>query len=155
MNLIMITSDHIAIEDLLASLKNDEAGATVLFLGTVRNVNLDKEVSCLEYETFKPLADKMINKIIEEAIAEFNLISAICVHRIGRLKIGEAAVVVITVSHHRQGAYLANQFIIDRVKHEAPIWKKEYWKDGTYAWGHNCNCHLPHKDLKEYLLHHQ
>jgi molybdopterin synthase catalytic subunit len=151
----MITSDYISVEELLASSKNDQAGAMVLFVGTVRNVNKEKEVSCLEYEAFKPLANKMINTIIEEAKSKFNLISAICIHRIGRLNIGDTAVVVISVSHHRQEAYAANQFIIDHVKHETPIWKKEYWKDGTYAWGYNCNCSLPHKDFQEYLSNHE
>ncbi len=151
----MITPYYIPVQDLLARLENDQAGATVLFIGTVRNVNKEKEVLYLEYEAFKQLAEKMINNIIEDAKSKFNLIAAVCVHRVGKLNIGDTAVAVITVATHRQEAYLANQFIIDRVKHEAPIWKKEYWADGTYAWGHNCNCHLPHKDLQEYLLHHQ
>jgi molybdopterin synthase catalytic subunit len=151
----MITPHEIPIERLLASLQNDKAGASVLFVGSVRNVNKEKEVLWLEYEAFKPLADKMINNIKEEAKSKFNLIAAICVHRVGKLKIGETAVIVITLAVHRKEAYDANQFIIDKVKHEAPIWKKEYWKDGTCAWGHNCNCQLPHKDLQEYLLNHK
>jgi len=152
---LMITPHKIPVEKLLASLQNDKAGASVLFVGSVRNVNKEKEVSWLEYEAFKPLADKMINKIKEEAKSKFNLIAAICVHRVGKLNIGETAVIVITVAMHRQEAYDANQFIIDQVKHETPIWKKEYWTDGTYAWGHNCNCQLPHKDLQEYSLYHK
>ncbi|MDQ2719894.1 MAG: molybdenum cofactor biosynthesis protein MoaE [Bacteroidota bacterium] len=151
----MITPYYIPVQDLIARLENDQAGATILFIGTVRNVNKEKEVLYLEYEAFKQLAEKMINNIIEDAKSKFNLIAAVCVHRVGKLNIGDTAVAVITVATHRQEAYMANQFIIDRVKHEAPIWKKEYWADGTYAWGHNCNCNLPHKDLQEYLLHHQ
>lgn len=151
---LMITQYKIPVEKLLSSLQDDKAGAAVLFVGSVRNVNNEKEVSWLEYEAFEPLANKMINNIEKEAKSKFNLIAAICVHRVGRLNIGETAVIVITLAMHRHEAYEANQFIIDKVKHETPIWKKEYWTDGTYVWGQNCNCHLPHKDLQEYLLHH-
>jgi molybdopterin synthase catalytic subunit len=151
----MITPHKIPVEELMASLQNDQAGASVLFAGIVRNQNKGKQVSWLEYEAFKPLAEKMIHHIEEEAKSAFDLIAAICVHRVGKLSIGDTAVVVITLAMHRREAYEANQFIIDKVKHEVPIWKKEYWIDGTYAWGHNCNCQLPHKDLQEFLLHHQ
>ena len=151
----MITPHKISVEALMTSLQNDKAGASVLFAGIVRNVNKGNQVSRLEYEAFKPLAEKMIHNIEEEAKSTFNLIAAICVHRVGKLNIGDTAVVVITLAMHRQEAYEANQFIIDKVKHEVPIWKKEYWADGTYAWGHNCNCQLPHKDLQEYLFHHK
>ena len=65
---------------------------------------------------------------------------AIAQHRTGKVAIGETAVVVITASAHRSEAYAANRYIIDRIKHEAPIWKCEYYKDGSHEWGNNCNC---------------
>jgi molybdopterin synthase catalytic subunit len=56
------------------------------------------------------------------------------------VEVGESAVVVITSSAHRKEAYIANRFIIDKIKHEIPIWKCEYFQDGTREWGGNCNC---------------
>lgn len=150
----MICDHPIPVEKLLTGMQQDAGGAMVLFLGTVRNNNQGKEVLCLEYEAFEPLADRMIEKIVGEAKKKFQLLEALCVHRVGRLVIGEAAVLVITVSKHRREAYAANQYIIDHVKHEVPIWKKEHYLNGTYEWGHNCDCPLPHRDLEEYLLHH-
>ena len=58
-----------------------------------------------------------------------------------KVPVGESAVVVITASSHRKEAYTANRFIIDRIKHEVPIWKCEIFQDGSREWGNNCNCH--------------
>ena len=117
------------------------AGAVVLFSGEVRNHSKGREVLFLEYEAFVPLAEKMINEIIAEAKKKWELHIAICQHRIGKVEVMESAVCVITASSHRKEAYEANQYIIDRVKHEAPIWKKEYFSDGSHEWGRNCGCH--------------
>ena len=113
----------------------------VMFSGEVRNHNAGKEVSYLEYEAHVPMAEKMIVEILTAAKQQWGLHFACCVHRIGKLEVGESAVVVITSHAHRGESYEANQYIIDRVKHEAPIWKHEYYTDGTSQWGGNCNCH--------------
>jgi molybdopterin synthase catalytic subunit len=94
------------------------------------------------------MAEKMISSIIADARLKFKLHGAICVHRIGKVEVCESAVVVITTSSHREEAYAANRYIIDRVKHEAPIWKKEIFSDGTAEWGHNCSC-SQHKPVYE------
>jgi molybdopterin synthase catalytic subunit len=94
-----------------------------------------------------PLAEKMIAEILEEAKRRWTLSIAIAQHRIGRLEVGETAVVVITASPHRSEAYAANRHIIDRIKHEALIWKCEYYRDGTKEWGNNCNCSGHSADL--------
>ncbi|RYY21810.1 MAG: molybdenum cofactor biosynthesis protein MoaE, partial [Sphingobacteriaceae bacterium] len=65
---------------------------------------------------------------------------ALAQHRTGKVGVMESAVVVITASPHRAEAYSANRYIIDRIKHESPIWKCEYFKDGSKEWGGNCNC---------------
>lgn len=117
------------------------AGALVLFSGEVRNMNSGKEVVFLEYEAYAPLAVKMIKSILTEAKARWKLNVAVACHRTGRVGVGETAVVVITAAPHRAEAYAANRYIIDRIKHEVPIWKCEYYADGTKEWGGNCNCH--------------
>jgi len=89
------------------------------------------------------MARKMISEIVAEAISQWGLTQAVCIHRTGKLAVTDCAVEVLTSSPHRQGAYEANKYIIDRVKHEAPIWKKEYYTDGSSVWGSNCNCSDP------------
>jgi molybdopterin synthase catalytic subunit len=139
-NFQYISNQPLDIVSLLSGSHDPKAGALVLFSGDVRDNNLDKEVAYLDYEAHTSLASKMIKEILEEAIAKWNLNLAIAQHRAGQVRVGESAVVVITVSKHRKEAYLANRHIIDRIKHEVPIWKCEVFVDGTKQWGNNCNC---------------
>ena len=133
-------SDSVIIpHELLKDYHHPEAGAIVLFSGEVRT-DAKKEVQYLDYEVHNLLAEYMIHDILLDAIAKWNLKLALCVHRSGRVEVSESAVVVITASRHRKEAYEANQYIIQRVKHEVPIWKREYFSDGTSEWGHNCSC---------------
>lgn len=136
----LITNQPIDLNVLLAEAHHPEAGAIVLFSGEARISNFGKSVQWLEYESFEPLAAKMISDIVNQAIVKWDLKFASCVHRVGKVGISEPAVCVITASPHRKEAYTANQYIIHRVKHEVPIWKKEIFSDGTFAWGGNCNC---------------
>jgi molybdopterin synthase catalytic subunit len=138
-NDIHISSVDISPVDLLTDYHHPEAGAVVLFSGEVRT-DTNKEVVYLDYEVHTSLAEKMIHDILLEAVTKWNLKMALCVHRSGRVDVSGAAVIVITASRHRKEAYEANQYIINRVKHEAPIWKREYFADGTNEWGHNCSC---------------
>lgn len=138
-----ITEQAINLAELLAAAHHPAAGAVVLFSGEAREHNEGKNVAYLEYEAFVPVATGMITQILEEATIQWGLQVAVCQHRIGKVGISEPAVCVITASVHRKEAYQANQYIIHRVKHEVPIWKKEFLEDGTYIWGGNCNCPSP------------
>lgn len=137
----VISEDPIDLIYALSIGHDPKAGAVVLFSGEVRNHSHKKNVSHLEYEAYTPMARKAIREIVSDARGKWNLHQVVCIHRIGKVEIGESAVVVVTSSSHREDAYAANRYIIDRVKHEAPIWKKEYFEDGSYEWGHNCSCH--------------
>jgi len=139
----MIVNDAIDFEKLIQS-TNDRAGAVVSFLGLVRNHNIGKSVEYLEYESYEPLANKMIAQIILDAKQKWELHDVLCQHRIGKVEIGKAVVVVITQASHRKVAYESNEYIINRVKAEVPIWKKEYFTDGKVFWSDNDN-----KDMKE------
>ncbi|PJZ64393.1 molybdopterin converting factor [Leptospira wolffii] len=118
--------------------KDDKIGAFVFFAGIVRNLNEGKDVTHLEYEAFAPMADEMIGTILADARKKWDLLHTHCVHRLGVLQVSEVAVLVTTGSMHRAEAYEANRYIIDRVKHEVPIWKKEYFADGTSSWSKGC-----------------
>lgn len=128
---------------LLAKAHHPAAGAVVLFSGEVRNHNQGQDVAYLEYEAHEAMAAKMIKTILADACAKWPLKIAVAQHRTGKVDIGETAVIVITSSAHRGEAYEANQYIIHRIKHEAPIWKCEYFSDGTKKWGGNCSCCPP------------
>ncbi|MGG9972583.1 molybdenum cofactor biosynthesis protein MoaE [Ferruginibacter sp. SUN002] len=149
-----LSAEPIDIVGLLSLSHHPKAGAVVLFSGETRDNSHGKEVDCLEYEAQESLAVKMIANIITEAKQKWDLNIAIAQHRTGKVGVSESAVVVITASAHRSEAYAANRFIIDKIKHEVPIWKCEYFTDGTKEWGGNCNCQKitgdPNKHVYEF-----
>lgn len=149
----MFTHGEINLAELLANAHHPNAGAVVLFSGNARLYNKDKKVDRLYFEAFEPLAAKMIDEILKTAIHIWQLQLAVCVHRLGEVAITECAVCVITASAHRKEAYTANQYIMHRLKHEVPIWKKETYADGTFEWGNNCNCANPyvHEPFENHL----
>lgn len=115
-------------------LVNPAAGAVVTFEGVVRDHQDGRPVLRLEYESLEALACKEGASIVKEALSRFDLFDARCVHRTGRLEIGEMAVWVGVAAAHRREAFEACQFVIDQVKHRVPIWKKEYYSDGEAKW---------------------
>jgi len=139
-NFPSVSAAALDIADLLKEAHHPGAGAVVLFSGEVRDNNRGREVAWLEYEAHAPLASKTIAAILKAATEKWQLKIAIARHRTGKVAVGETAVVVITASAHRSEAYAANRYIIDRIKHEAPIWKCEYFTDGAHEWGNNCHC---------------
>ena len=147
----VISAAPLDIVGLLSGAHHPAAGAIVLFSGEVREHNKGREVAYLEYEAYPPMAIRMIHEILADAREKWGLQHAIAQHRIGRLAIGESAVVVITASSHRREAYEANRHIIDRIKHEVPIWKCEYYTDGSHQWGNNCNCHATTGDAAKHI----
>lgn len=133
----VLTYNPIDIPQLFGQFRSPLTGAIVLFSGEVRNLNKGRSVSYLEYEAYEGMAGKKIKEIVTKAQKEWSLTNALCIHRLGRLEISDCAVVVITASMHRSEAYEANRYIIDNVKLRVPIWKKEFFTDGTFIWGEN------------------
>jgi molybdopterin synthase catalytic subunit len=118
-------SEHpIDVEMLLANVRDDSAGATVLFLGTVRNHNADNSVSGIYYEAYIKMTEEAMAKIEAEAVKRWNLKKFAAVHRVGNLKVGEVSVAIAVSSEHRAEAFEAGRYAIDRIKTEVPIWKK-------------------------------
>ncbi|HZZ57709.1 MAG TPA: molybdenum cofactor biosynthesis protein MoaE [Opitutaceae bacterium] len=115
-------------------LVDDGAGAYLTFEGWVRDENEGKPVTLLEYEAYWPLAEKEGERIIEEAFERFPIRGARCVHRVGRLNLGDMAVWVGVTAAHRGAAFDACRYIIDQTKARVPIWKREHFADGTKAW---------------------
>lgn len=108
-----------------------EDGALCLFTGVVRNHNAGRPVLYLEYEGYEEMAESVFAEIAAEARERFGVTRVDIVHRLGRMEIGEASVAVAAASPHRKEAFEACRFAIDTLKHKAPIWKKEFYADGS------------------------
>ena len=134
----MITHEPIDLHALTRT-SGPAVGAQVVFSGIVRNHHDGKPVLKLMYECYESMALKEIQKIIFEARKQWPLHEARVLHRVGEIFIGEIAVVVITESAHRAEAYAANVWIMDAIKSNAPIWKKELYADGVENWI-QCDC---------------
>jgi molybdopterin synthase catalytic subunit len=128
-----ISEDPIDVEGLLANVKDDSAGATILFLGTIRNHNEGYDVSAIYYEVYIRMAEDAMAKIETEAIKRWNLKKFAAIHRIGNLKIGEVSVAIAVSSEHRVEAFEAARYAIDQIKSQVPIWKKEVINSGKEA----------------------
>ncbi|MDF7800570.1 ThiF family adenylyltransferase [Pontiellaceae bacterium B1224] len=145
-----ILSEPLDIEALKASAEDPTCGALVTFEGWVRNHNEGHDVTSLEYEAYSALANAEGERILAEAKEKFGLKTAVCVHRVGHLQIGDIAVWVGVSTPHRDAAYKANRYIIDEIKVRVPIWKKEHYVTGDSGWVNCEECakhgHKPEMD---------
>lgn len=122
---------------LAESIRSDACGAVALFVGTVRSPNLDQAVRYLEYEAYEPMVLTEMRRVADDLRAEFGVAGVVLAHRLGRLSVGEASIVVATASPHRRAALAACDRGIDLCKQRLPVWKREVtdvgetWVDGT------------------------
>jgi molybdopterin synthase catalytic subunit len=117
---------------LVSLVEGPEMGAIVTFSGNVRDNNRGRRVEHLEYDVYRPMAEKQLRKIGEAAVLRWDCRIAIQ-HRVGRLEIGEPSVLVVVSCGHRGEAFDACRYAIDTLKAEVPIWKREVWEGGE-AW---------------------
>lgn len=134
--MIELTHNPIDIALLTESVRSKGAGAVVLFLGTVRDMTLGRETVALDYEAFPDMARSKLAELLAEARGKWPIVGAAIVHRLGRLEPGDVSVAVAVSTPHRQQAFEAGKFLIDRLKETVPIWKKENWADGSTEWVH-------------------
>lgn len=110
-------------------------GAVVLMSGTVRSQTDGRAVNHLEYQAYEPMAQKVFEQIASEIRQRWPAVNTVIIHhRVGRLTIGEISVIVAIGCPHRAEAFEACRYGIDTLKHQAPIWKKEHWQDGSSSW---------------------
>lgn len=121
---------------LRARLLDSRVGGFATFEGWVRDHNDGRKVLGLRYEAYATLAEAEGARIVETAVEKFEIVDALCVHRVGDLAIGELAVWVGVSAAHRNAAFEACRFIIDEVKAGVPIWKRERYADGDAGWLH-------------------
>lgn len=136
MSRFSLTADPIETASLRGQLLDARAGAFASFEGWVRDHNQGQSVRWLQYQAYAVLAQAEGEKVIEEALAKFDILDARCVHRTGALAIGEMAVWVGVSAGHRDGAFAACRWIIDQTKARVPIWKQEHYRSGADQWLH-------------------
>jgi len=131
---VAVTPDRLDLEPLLRLVADGGGhGAITSFVGTVRDNNVNRRVTHLEYEAYEPLAVKALEQIVEETIAQWPGIRVAVHHRVGRLAIGEASIIIAAASAHRANAFAGCRYVIERVKQIVPIWKHEFF-DGGEVW---------------------
>ena len=131
---VAVTPDRLDLEPLLRLVADGGGhGAITSFVGTVRDNNVNRRVTHLEYQAYEPLAVKALEQIVQETVAQWPGIRVAVHHRIGRLAIGEASIIIAAASAHRANAFAACRYVIERVKQIVPIWKHEFF-DGGEVW---------------------
>ncbi len=119
-------------DEVVARVAGDDTGGIVSFVGTVRNRARGHDIEHLEYEAYPEMAEREMQKIVDEAERRWAGTRVAIAHRVGHLKIGDAAVVVVAASPHRGEAFEACRYAIDTLKVTVPIWKREVATDGAY-----------------------
>jgi len=135
---LAVVREALALERLAAALEtetrrsNEGCGALCSFVGVVRATNEGRQVRHLEYEAFEPLAVRTFEVIAGEIAVEWPSVRLALHHRVGRLAVGEASVVIVTAGAHRDETFRACRYAIERVKQIAPVWKREFFEDGDH-----------------------
>ncbi|MDX6721390.1 MAG: MoaE-MoaD fusion protein [Solirubrobacteraceae bacterium] len=123
-----VTGETIDVETVRRSVADPSTGATVVFMGTTR------EVPSLEYEAYVDMAREQIAQLAARVVEEHGCVAVACVHRTGTVVLGEPSVVVAASAAHRAEAFEGARALLDAVKAQAPIWKREHYEDGPPAW---------------------
>jgi molybdopterin synthase catalytic subunit len=145
--MIQLTDQPIDTNSLLSRARHPAAGAVLLFLGTTRELTEGRQTVALDYEAYGAMAERRLGELVAEARRRWPVLECIIVHRLGRVPPTEASVAIVVSTPHRAEAFAAGQWLIDSLKADVPIWKREEWADGTTEWVHPEN--LNHKDTKD------
>lgn len=129
--MVKLQDGPIRVEDLLQEVCSAADGAVALFVGTVRESNRGRAVLHLEYQAYPEMAGSQMAQIEQDTLGRFAVSAVSIVHRTGRLSIGDVAVCVAVAAPHRDEAFAACREVIERLKSEVAIWKKEAFEGGT------------------------
>jgi molybdopterin synthase catalytic subunit len=128
-----LTDAPIDLAALLAEVADPACGAVVVFVGRVRDRHAGRAVTSIEYSAYRPLAERTLATIVAELAAAHGARLA-AVHRLGELGVGEASVAIAAAAPRRDAAFAASRAVLERIKRELPVWKRERYADGTSAW---------------------
>lgn len=128
--MIRVTEEDFSIDEVASKLRGGETGAIVFFLGVVKGFREEEVVNEMLVEAYLEAAEAKLENISREALEKFRIIDAVIIHRIGRLKPADNIVLVAASARNREDAFKACRWMIDEVKAQAPIWKKEFTPKG-------------------------
>jgi len=135
LNIQRITSKEIDVDSFLKSIENNgESGATVIFIGTVRNFSNNGQVLGMNYEAYEGMAEEKIKNIEITVKKMWDVKEIKIIHRVGELKIGDSSIAIVISTSHSKDAFEACHFILDRIKQDVPIWKNERLLNGKTKW---------------------
>lgn len=149
MSLLEIRETPLSVEEVTRAVEHAGAGGTAVFIGTVRDENEGNRITLLEYEAYASMAVKEMGAIADEIAREIPGVRLAVLHRVGRLAVGDLAVICGASAPHREEAFRACRLLIDRIKERVPIWKREHGPDGPYWVGFRdarCGGHGDHVD---------
>lgn len=130
----VLTETAIDVAAVVARVTSRGRGAVLVFEGRVRDRHDGSEVTHLVYDAYRSMAEKTLRRIASDLEASGDDLALQIVHRLGRVDAGEASVVIAVASPHRDAAYEASRVALERLKQEAPIWKREHYADGLARW---------------------
>jgi|SRR5262245_42009 len=130
MSRFAVTSDPLDPIQIANLVSGPDAGALATFTGVVRDHHAGRRVLWLDYEAYAPLAERVFARIAGEAAGHWPSVRLAVHHRIGRIAIGDASVVIVAAAAHRTDAFAACRYAIERVKQIAPVWKHEHFEGG-------------------------
>ena len=134
MNFTAIVREPIAPAHVLTLIGADQDGATLLFLGVVRDHNDGRSVGGVRYDSYEDMAAQVLSEIVEEAAGAAGTDRIAALHRIGELEVGEVSVAIAVSPPQRAQACEASRYIIEEIKKRLPVWKKERYSDGAEEW---------------------
>ena len=129
--MIEIVESKIDVQAVIDSVQDPSAGAIDIFIGTTRNETRGEQVIGLEYEVYTPMALTLMQRIADEVRMKWDVKKISIVHRVGRVEVGEASVVIAVSAPHRSATFEACRYAIDTLKKSVPIWKKEFFHGGN------------------------
>lgn len=133
-----IRTSELSVDEVLAAVRGSGYGGTVVFLGTVRDHDDGRGVRTLDYSAHTSAADQL-RQVVAEVGADAPGVALAAVHRVGELEVGDIAVIVAAASGHRDEAFRVGRLLIDRIKAEVPLWKRQLFSDGEHEWVGACD----------------
>jgi molybdopterin synthase catalytic subunit len=127
-----VRHEALSLDEAVAAVSHDGAGAIASFVGVVRATNDGRAVTLLEYEAYGSMAEAELARLLDDVAAEIGGVRVFAAHRVGALRVGEAAVICAASAPHREEAFRACRTLIDLIKARLPIWKREHGRDGPY-----------------------
>ena len=128
---VEILDDVLPTAEVMAEIKAGADGAVCCFDGIVRDNTRGRQTLYLDYEAYREMAQTQMEALATEAVAKFAVRDVALLHRLGRLVVGETSVLIVVASAHRGAAFEACRWLIDTLKRQVPIWKKETFVDGA------------------------